>query len=154
MFNLNKLIEWKGKTKKMDQYFHEDDEQYYGDCRGHGALGDKESIFFWLNVIYLFAALKQNIKPQIILVGTHCDKLPKAELDAQIEKFFRDLRCEIGTTPLKEEYVVDNLKTDDSSFSDIRSEIFCLANLQPNGSLTGERRHHLNGFLWSVRCKA
>ena len=85
----------------MDQYFHEDEEQYYGDCRGHGALGDKESIFFWLNVIYLFAALKQNIKPQIILVGTHYDKLPKAELDAQIEKFFRDLRCEIATTPLR-----------------------------------------------------
>ena len=41
VFNLNKLIEWKGKTKKMDQYFHEDEEQYYGDCRGHGALGDQ-----------------------------------------------------------------------------------------------------------------
>ena len=41
VFNLNKLIEWKGKTKKMDQYSHEDEEQYYGDCRGHGALGDQ-----------------------------------------------------------------------------------------------------------------
>ena len=41
VFDLNKLIEWKGKTKKMDQYFHEDEEQYYGDCRGHDALGDK-----------------------------------------------------------------------------------------------------------------
>ena len=41
VFNLNKLIEWKGKTKKMDQYSNEDEEQYYGDCRGHGALGDK-----------------------------------------------------------------------------------------------------------------
>ena len=67
--------------------------------------------------------------------------MPKAERDALIEKFFRDLRCEIVTTPLKElvseEYVVDNSKTDDSSFSDIRSEIFCLANLQPNwGKMT------------------
>ena len=41
VFNLNKLIEWKGKTKKMGQNFHEDEEQYYGDCRGHGALGDQ-----------------------------------------------------------------------------------------------------------------
>ena len=100
-----------------------------------------ESIFFWLNVIYLFAALKQNIKPQIILVGTHYDKLPKAERHALIEKLFRDLRCEIAATPLKElvsnEYVVDNSKKDDSSFSDIQSEIFRLAKLQPNwGKMT------------------
>ena len=95
-----------------------------------------ESIFFWLNVIYLFAALKQNITPQVILVGTHYDKLPKAERDALIEKFFRDLYCKIAATPLKElvsnEYVVDNSKKDDSSFSNIRSEIFRLAKLQPN----------------------
>ena len=95
-----------------------------------------ESIFFWLNVIYLFAALKQNITPQVILVGTHYDKLPKAERDALIEKFFRDLHCKIAATPLKElvsnEYVVDNSKKDDSSFSNIRSEIFRLAKLQPN----------------------
>ena len=64
VFNLNKLIEMKGKTKKMDQYFHEDEEQYYGDCRGHGTLGDKESIFFWLNVIYLFAVLNRTSNPK------------------------------------------------------------------------------------------
>ena len=87
-------------------------------------------------MIYLFAALKQNVNPQVILVGTHYDKLPKAERDTLIGKFFRDLRCEIAATPLKElvsyEFVVDNSKKDDDSFSKIKSEIFRLAKLQPD----------------------
>ena len=95
-----------------------------------------ESIFFWLNVIYLFAVLKQNMTPQVILVGTHYDKLPKATRDALIEKFFRDFRYEIAETPLKDlvsyDFVVDNSTKEDEKFSKIKSEIFRLAKRQPD----------------------
>ena len=40
VFDLTKLIEWKGKKRKMKKSLH-DEEQYFGDCRGHGALGDR-----------------------------------------------------------------------------------------------------------------
>ena len=87
-------------------------------------------------MIYLFAALKKNIKPQVILVGTHYDKLPKPERDTMVEKFLRELRCELATTPLKElvsyDFIVDNSKKEDDKFSAIKEEIFRLAKLQPD----------------------
>ena len=87
-------------------------------------------------MIYLFAALKKNIKPQVILVGTHKDKLSKPEHNALIQKFMRELRCELATTPLKElvsnDFVVDNSRKDDENFSEIKAEIFRLAKLQPD----------------------
>ena len=41
VFDLTKLIEWKGKKRKAKKQIHDDEEQYFGDCRGHSALGDR-----------------------------------------------------------------------------------------------------------------
>ena len=41
VFDLTKLIEWKGKKRKVKKSLHNDEEQYFGDCRGHGALEDR-----------------------------------------------------------------------------------------------------------------
>ena len=41
VFDLTKLIEWKGKKRKVKKSLHNDEEQYFGDCRGNGALEDR-----------------------------------------------------------------------------------------------------------------
>ena len=89
-----------------------------------------------MNVIYLFAAQKDGIYPQVILVGTHKDKLPKTDRSKIIEQCFKDLRREIADTPLKEilsqvEVAVDNTRKTDESFSKLKEEILHLARLQP-----------------------
>ena len=43
VFDLKKLIEWKGK-KKMKKSSQEGEEYYFGDCRGHEALGDRGEV--------------------------------------------------------------------------------------------------------------
>ena len=99
-----------------------------------------KSIFFWLNIVYMFAASKQNTSrthPQVILVGTHADKLPKANRDDFVNWCFRRIRCLLADSPLKtvlseKEFVVDNTRKTDPSFAELQAEIFSLAKLQPN----------------------
>ena len=102
-----------------------------------GSVTDMDSIFFWLNILYMCAASKGNIYPHVVLVGTHADKLPKANRDEIAAKCFREIRCSVADSPLKhilsdKEYVVDNTKKGDPCFAQIQSEIFNLARLQPH----------------------
>ena len=87
-------------------------------------------------MIYLFAALKDGVHPQVILIGTHRDKLPKTNREQIVEECFKDLRKEIADSPLmeilsQEEVAVDNTKQSDETFSKLREVILCLAQLQP-----------------------
>ena len=96
-----------------------------------------DSIFFWLNIVYMFAATKRHIHPHVILVGTHADKLPKANRDQVAEMCFREIRSLLADSPLKhilsdKEFVVDNTRKTDPCFSQLQAEIFALAQLQPN----------------------
>ena len=102
-----------------------------------GSVTDMDSIFFWLNILYMCAASKGNIYPHVVLVGTHADKLPKANRDDIAAKCFREIRCSVADSPLKhilsdKEYVVDNTKKGDPCFAQLQSEIFKLARLQPH----------------------
>ena len=102
-----------------------------------GTVSDVDSIFFWLNIVYMFAATKRLIHPHVILVGTHADKLPKANRDQVAEMCFREIRSLLADSPLKhimsdKEFVVDNTKKTDPCFSQLQTEIFALAQLQPN----------------------
>ena len=103
----------------------------------HGTVSDVDSIFFWLNIVYMFAATKRHIHPHVILVGTHADKLPKSNRDQEAEMCFREIRSLLADSPLKlilsdKEFVVDNTKKTDPCFSQLQAEIFSLAQLQPN----------------------
>lgn len=85
----------------------------------------------------MFAALKGGFHPHVLLVGTHIDKLPKTKRDQIVEECFRELRCSLAETPLKDilsqqEFVVDNTKKNDESFAQIKAEILRLAKLQPH----------------------
>ena len=102
-----------------------------------GTVSDVDSIFFWLNIVYMFAASKRHIHPHVILVGTHADKLPKANRDQVAEMCFREIRSLLADSPLKhilsdKEFVVDNTKKTVLCFSQLQAEIFALAQLQPN----------------------
>ena len=95
-----------------------------------------DSIFFWLNIVYMFAATKRSIHPHVILVGTHADKLPNASRDQTADQCFREIRSALANSPLKQilsdkEFAVDNTKTNDSWFTQLQNEIFNLARLQP-----------------------
>ena len=103
--------------------------------RGSGS--DVDSIFFWLNILYMFAATKRHIHPHVILVGTHADKLPKANRDQVADMCFREIRSLLADSPLKQvlsdkEFLIDNTKTTDPSFTQLQTEIFNLAQLQPD----------------------
>ena len=73
----------------------------------------------------------------MILVGTHKDKLPKANRDQIVEECFKDLRREIADTPMlqllsQKDVAVDNTRKTDGGFSELREEILRLAKLQPH----------------------
>ena len=130
-FNLHKILSdrrapkvEKVKTKKTGK-------------ANQGTVSDVDSIFFWLNIVYMFAATKRHIHPHVILVGTHADKLPKANRDQVAEMCFREIRSLLADSPLKhilsdKEFVVDNTKKTDPCFSQLQAEIFALAQQQPN----------------------
>lgn len=85
----------------------------------------------------MFAASKDAIQPHVVLVGTHADKLPRSNREAVIARFFREFRNAIAETPLnailaETEYSVDNTKKNNQVFSQLKTEIFNLAKLQPN----------------------
>ena len=102
---------------------------------GEVHITDMESIFFWLNIVYMFAISKQNIRPHVILVGTHADMLPKASHDQVAASCFREIRSLLANSPLKQilsdkEFVVDNTKKTDPCFNQLQTEILNLAQLQ------------------------
>ena len=101
-----------------------------------GTEGDVNSIFFWLNTVYMFAVTKSHINPHVILVGTHADKLPKSSRDQEADTCFREIRSLIADSPLKQilsdkEFTIDNTKKSDPSLTQLQTEIFELAQRQP-----------------------
>ena len=69
VFDLNKLIEWKGK-KKTKKSSHQDEEQYFGDCRGHGALGDRGEMFMSVVLILVCHTVSALPNEQFLLFST------------------------------------------------------------------------------------
>ena len=69
-FDLSKIYSG-GRTRKVDKAHVNRSSKVY-----HGAVSDIDSIFFWLNIVYMFALSKQNIHPHVILLGMHADMLP------------------------------------------------------------------------------
>ena len=97
---------------------------------------DMDSFFFWLNTVYMFTASKPNIQPHVILVGTHADKLPKANRGQVADMCFREIRSSLADSPLRyilsdEEFAVDNTKKTDPCSAQLQTEILKLAQLQP-----------------------
>ena len=97
---------------------------------------DMDSIFFWLNTVYMFTASDRNIQPHVILVGTHADKIPKANRDQVADMCFREIRSSLADSPLRhilsdKEFAVDNTKKTDPCFAQLQTEILKLARLQP-----------------------
>ena len=129
-FNLSKI-----HSDRKSRKFEEDQTKQKGEVN-QGSVSDLDSIFFWLNILYMFAASKQHIHPHVILVGTHADKLPKANRDQVADMCFREIRSLLADSPLKhilsdKEFVVDNTKKTDPCFTQLQTEIFDLARLQP-----------------------
>ena len=146
-FDMNKINK-ESNTQNVEEMY----------IRGNrGTVSDTDSIFFWLNIAYMFAASKRNINPHVILVGTHADKLPKENRDKIVEKCFREIRCLLADSPLKnilseKEYVVDNTKKDDPCFAQLQTEIFSLARLQPHwGEQTPSRWLPLDREIQSAK---
>ena len=108
-------------------------------------------------MIYLFAKPKDSSHPQVILVGTHKDKLPKTNRKQIVDECFKDLRREIVDTPLmdiisQEEVAVDNTQKADESYSKLREEILRLAKLQPQwGQKTPTKWLPLNRELQQLK---
>ena len=70
---------------------------------------ETDTILFWLKTVIMFATPKDKHLPQVILVGTHSDKLPRENRDEIVSKCFLEIRCSL---PLKcllstKEYVVN-----------------------------------------------
>ena len=129
-FDLNKFHSNR-RTQKDDEGHTNDRGEGNGD-----SVSDMDSIFFWLNIVYMFAISKQNILPHVILVGTHADMLPKASRDQVADSCFREIRSLLANSPLKQilsdkEFVVDNTKKTDPCFNQLQTEILNLAQLQP-----------------------
>ena len=130
-FDMNKINE-EMKTRNVEEMLT----NKYGEGN-RGTVSDTDSIFFWLNILYMFTASRRNIHPHVILVGTHADKLPKANRDKIADKCFREIRCSLADSPLKHilsdrEYMVDNSKKTDPCFAQLQTEIFNLARQQPH----------------------
>ena len=106
-------------------------------CQGTVTHTDIESILFWVNIVYMFAKSKNDIQPHVILVGTHLNKLPKQNRDEIVNKCFRQIRCKLADSPLKDivstkESLVDNTKPSNPGYAQIQAEVFRLAQLQPH----------------------
>ena len=96
-----------------------------------------ESIVFWLNVIYMFASIKTDIQPHVLLVGTHADKLPSKDRETIIKQCFDEFRNSIVDSPFnnilaKIEYAVDNTRKSNPVYSQLKNKIFELAKSLPN----------------------
>ena len=131
-FDMNSIINEEHERQNVEE-IHVN--KYAGG--NQGTISDIDSIFFWLNIVYMFAASKQSIYPHVILVGTHADKLPRANQDKIVDKCFREIRCLLADSPLKtvlsdKEFVVDNTKKADPCFAELQTEIVTLARLQPH----------------------
>ena len=85
----------------------------------------------------MFASLKKDIHPHVILVGTHADKLPKKNQEDIIAECFREFRNSIVDTPFNciltdREFAVDNTKKNSLVYSELQKTIFDLAKSLPN----------------------
>ena len=122
-----------------------------------GTITDTDSISFWINIVHIFAATKRNIYPHVILVGTHADKLPKANRDTIVDKCFRGILCSVADSPQKnilsdKEYVVHNSRKADPCFAQLQTVLFNLARLQPHwGEQTPSKWRPLDREIQSAK---
>ncbi|XP_052263560.1 uncharacterized protein LOC127866791 isoform X2 [Dreissena polymorpha] len=126
-------------TKKLDDCIEEDETS--GIWCGLSEKCTYLDVFkFWLNAIHMYSGYRSmtgNIKPTVILVGTHKDKMKGSdeEKDVKKDKYFeKALKAFARTTILrhihKKKYLVNNLTSDDPVFKQIRKEIRRLAEKQ------------------------
>ena len=85
----------------------------------------------------MFASIKKDIQPHVLLVGTHADKLPTKDRESIIKQLFDGFRQTIEDTPFNsilrpKEFDVDNTKQDDPVYTKIKKEIFEVAQSLPN----------------------
>ena len=85
----------------------------------------------------MFASIRTDIQPQVLLVGTHADKLPRNDRETIIQQCFHEFRDSIVGYPFnsvlaKKEYAVDNTKKNIPVYSQLKNELFELAKSLPN----------------------
>ncbi|KAH3844005.1 uncharacterized protein LOC127877278 [Dreissena polymorpha] len=126
-------------TKKLDECIQEDETS--GIWCGLSEECKYLDVFkFWLNAIHMYSGYRSmtgNIKPTVILVGTHKDKMEGSDEEKEVKKdkyFEKALQAFRGTKILRhihrKKYLVNNLTSDDPVFKQIRKEIRRLAEKQ------------------------
>jgi len=119
-----------------------------GDSAPQSGLDNKdytclEAFKFWINSIYMYSSLhdqETEIKPTIILVGTHKDKMnpdwSEDERKEEMAKFFNealDLFLEnkkINKHISEKKFLINNLDQNDPEYENIRTEVKRLAEKQ------------------------
>ena len=85
----------------------------------------------------MFASIKKDIQPHVLLVGTHADKLQSKDRETIIQQLFDGFRNSIVDSPfnsilVQTEYAVDNTKRNNPVYTKLKAEIFEIAKSLPS----------------------
>ncbi|KAL3861381.1 hypothetical protein ACJMK2_007417 [Sinanodonta woodiana] len=119
------------------------------DMSGKKLCSVQDYVIYWFNCIHSHAFLPAELNletdmekkdknlsrkiPPVILVGTHCDKIPNDAVEKKKKEHFEKIRRLLQERPLRdylvEEFAVSNVKRD-SQIDDLKRRIFELAQTQ------------------------
>lgn len=103
----------------------------------HGRLTTRRYLIFWVNSILMYSKLSAHGFPKIIVVATHCDKIPQDKRGKWKEKLFDDISCIFKDQDinkhlvLQHKFFIDARKLDDKQLHELRSALVDIAISQP-----------------------
>ncbi|KAK3604489.1 hypothetical protein CHS0354_019082, partial [Potamilus streckersoni] len=120
------------------------------DLSGKKLCSVQDYVIYWFNSVHSHAFLPAELHlnkdkmdknlsimqrriPSVILVGTHCDKIPNEDVEKKTKEYFEKIRRLLQERPLRdylvEEFAVSNVKQD-SKIDALKKRIFELAETQ------------------------